>query len=132
MPELWQSIYPILIEAVLPMIVAVLGTVGAWAINALRRKLDSDLCQAVLNRVQDVGAVVVREIEQTIVPEVKKAMADGKLSPEEAERIREIAITRVMLYLGGEDVYRLQKKTGKARDVIAGVVESELYKMKEW
>jgi len=124
MSELWQSLYPMLLEVALTALVAVLGTVATWAVNSLRKKLDGDAWDGVLGRMQLVADTVVVELEKTIVPELKESLADGKLTPTEIEKLRDVAINRVAFYLGGADMGEIHRRTNNARKVLGAAVEA--------
>lgn len=96
MDQLWQAIAPELVS----LVVTILGIVSTWAINSLRRKLDVEHAGAILDQVERVTNLVVLELEQTMVPEIKAALADGKLSEAEAVKLRELAIERVQSHVG--------------------------------
>lgn len=96
MNELWQTIRPELLS----FVVTLLGLISTWAINSLRRKLDVEHAGSILDQVERVTNLVVLELEQTMVPEIKAALEDGKLSKDEAEKLKKLAIERVQAHVG--------------------------------
>lgn len=132
MSEVWQTLYPMLLEMVLTTFVAVLGTVASWAVNSFRKKLDGEVWEGVIDRLQTVSRTVVYELESTIVPELKQSLADGKLTPAEIERLRDIAINRAAFYLGGGDVSTIHGRTKNARKVIGASIEATHSELKTW
>jgi len=131
MGELIQQTFPYLLDALFPILVALVGTFMSWALNSLRKKYDSELATGILNRTHIIADIVVRELEHAIVPAIKEAFADGKLSAQEAAKIRELAITRILVYLGDDDATHLHKKTKRSRELVGSIVEAKIHGMHE-
>jgi len=131
MNELFQEWLPSLIEIFLPVIVALISALVSWMLNSLRKKYDSEVALGIWKRVHIIADIVVRELEHTMVPAVKEAFEDGKLSDKEALKIRELAIDRIMVYLGDKDTARLHKDNDHIRNIIRSVVEAKIHGMHE-
>lgn len=116
MSELWEAIRPELLS----FVVTLLGLFLTLAVNSLRRKFDNDTAGAILDQVEKAASLVVRELEQTMVPEVKAALEDGKLTKEEADKLKAIAIERVQAHVG--------KKVPVA--LIVSAIEAAVHKLK--
>lgn len=102
MDELWTQVVEMLAPAVATLILALLAVAAAYLrrlaaqieVDVARRSLDSAIAEAHL-----AAATAVRETQQTLVDEWKRAAEDGKLTPEEkAEALRAAknAFLRVM------------------------------------
>jgi hypothetical protein len=121
MNELWNEIRPDLLELLAGAVVSILGAVIAWIGAALRRKLKTESEHALVLTVERVADLIVRDLEQTLVPAVKSGLADGKLTPAEADKIRQLAIDTV--------TSRIDTKV--TRELAAHAVEAAVQAMKE-
>jgi hypothetical protein len=121
MKDLWIAIGPDMLELLAGIVVSLLGIVIARVGTALRQKFASESERALVSTIEKVADIVVRDLEQTLVPAVKSGLADGKLTRQEAERIREIGIDLV--------VSRLNSKVG--RELAGHAVEAAVQAMKE-
>lgn len=101
MEELWSAIRPELVS----FVATILGLAATWAINSLRRKIDHETAGEILDQVEKAANLVVRELEQSVVPEVKACLkeklgvTDGKLSKAEAGKVKAMAVERVKAYV---------------------------------
>lgn len=78
---------------------------------------------------------VVKELNQTVVNDLKRAKADGKLSPEEAAEIKDKALHLIVDRLGGSYFKIIQKAFGSVWILISTKVEAALYDLnagREW
>jgi hypothetical protein len=116
-------------QAVITLLVPILGALLAqW----LRSKLKTDKQRALFDRVQQLVQTEVRALAQSTLTEVRAAMADGKITPEEAARLRTIVIDKVRITLGSDVLTALRAFLGD-RDVdsyLASVIESEVLRVK--
>ncbi len=76
----------------------------------------------------------VKNIQQTVVDDIKAASADGKISREEARRIKDNAIQQVLSYLGPKGCTELHGtlglKDGAAESFIASKVEAAVHDLR--
>lgn len=66
----------------------------------LQAKLGRELGAAAAGRVNDIVQTVVLELDQTVVGAARKAAEDGKITAEEAGRIKGLAVERSKSLLG--------------------------------
>jgi hypothetical protein len=116
MNELWEALAPQLV----PLVVSLVGIVSTWAINSLRKRLDSQRALTILNLVERMVEIGVSEAEQVVVPEAKKAMVDGKLTREEGDKIKALVIERAKAHLPSD----------VSESLIASAVEAAVLRMK--
>lgn len=121
MSEFISAIVPTITEQLVDFAVILIGALLTWVAAAIRRRFKSEEQRALVTTVERVADLVVRDLEQTLVPAVKAGLADGKLTPDEATRIREQAIDMV--------VSRIDAKL--ARELAAHAVEAAVQSMKE-
>lgn len=118
--DLWTRLEPTLVEFVASIVVTLLGAVIAWVGAELRRKFTSEKAAAMITSAEKIAASAVRELERTVVPAAKEALADGKLTQAEGERIKQLAVDKVISFVG----------MGLSPDVAASLVEAAVHDLK--
>lgn len=73
---------------------------------------------------------VVKELNQTSVAELKKARADGKLTRDEAEQIKQKAIDLILTRLGINIIRELQRYMGPLVTLISTKIEAAVHDCK--
>jgi len=127
MDDLIRVFAPALVDALLPVIMVALTTFASMVMNELRKKFRGEAAQQLLVHVENVAQMAVLEIEQTIAPQIKAALADdGKISAEEASGMRIKAIARAKVLLGAKGVARLKAEHGSVDMVIGSAVEAQV------
>lgn len=119
----------------LALLLCTLISVGlARLLEAARKRVSSQFLNGVLGRVDAAVADAVGELEHTIVAEFKEASADGKLTPEEVDRIKAMAISRVRSSVGKSGIAALRGELGgdaAIERLIVGKVENEVRTLRE-
>ncbi len=87
---------------------------------------------AVLQIINDVVSDAVAEIEQTVVGSLKDTSADGKLSSEEADRVRNGAVEKAFANIPAKWRVIAQAEFGVSdlRPIIASKVEAEVGRLR--
>jgi hypothetical protein len=117
-----------------PTLFTGLATALVWEFTALARKLTAD---GQVNKAGEIASralhfvfLVVRELEQTIRPEIQAITADGKISAAERERLKSTALTKVKALLGEHGIKELQALAGIAAPQVeanlSGLIESSV------
>jgi hypothetical protein len=118
-----------IISAFLPQLIgilfAVLCAVGTRALHELRRRFKNEAFTSLLLQLEKLSAIVVAEVEQTVVEPAKKAAADGKLTPETASIVREQAIRRLHALLGDKNS-ELAKVFKDSEAALVSMIESKV------
>jgi len=94
-----ETVNSMVVEAVLGLI----GVMFTWFLLKTRKyiqeKVHNDYAQGLMLRVVGAVETSVRETEQTLVPAIKDAAADGQISPEERlrlkQRVRDAAVDQL-------------------------------------
>lgn len=126
-----------LFDALLPVIVTVVGGALTTLLLALQKKFAADakgsLIANVGEKVSHFGLVVVQDLENTVKVEMEKAKGENSpggasITPEEAKQLRDTAIARVLTMLGEKGKDELWRAFGIGGDqvvpYVAGVVET--------
>ena len=118
----------------LTVVISLLTAFILWALGqaarylATRRK-ESLLATALLC-LNQVVADVVKELNQTVVAELKAKSADGKLTPDEAVQIRNKAVEMVLLRLKSETLKIVGEALGPIVSVITSKIEAAVWDSK--
>jgi hypothetical protein len=125
-----EAVADILIAG-LPLVTA--GTVyilTAAGVYLTAKYRDNKIAQA-LAVLDQIVIDVVKELNQTVVGDLKKARSDGKLTPDEAAQIKSKAVDLVMKRIGAGIPRILQKVFGSLLALISTKVEATVYDLKQ-
>jgi hypothetical protein len=95
-----------------PLLVAALAWAAAKAAELIRSKVTSEYLRGTLVRLDDAVLTAVKEMQQTLVAEIKAASADGKIDDAEKARIKAAALSNVKSYLGAKGLRVLAEVLG--------------------
>lgn len=100
----------------LPLLATALSGLLAFALKALvawlNSKAETSKGAAIAAKVAHFSELVVADLEATVKPELQKALADGKLTLEEKEGLKNLALERVKLLLADKGLGELQAVLG--------------------
>jgi hypothetical protein len=122
---------------VLNAVIALLGVIASWALVSARQwfqqRVQNEYVQQLMLRLADGVEVGVRQVSQRVLPAVKAAAADGKLSPEEARDLRELAKEAAVDQLTQLDRQKLEKFFDKdqLQRKLDQLIEAQIHRMKE-
>ena len=80
---------------------------GVRAGELIQARVDNEALRCVLLRLNDAVVTAVKDLEQSVVDEVKAAAEDGRISRGERRRIKEKAVRHVKSYLGPKGLKEL-------------------------
>lgn len=96
-----------LAAVLLPLILGLVANlVKKWS-DKLKADTDNKLAGAALSKVTTLAYVVVSEVSQTIVADLKAAAVDGKLTDEEKAQIKASAVAKLKSYISLDEAKRL-------------------------
>ncbi|HBE77110.1 MAG TPA: hypothetical protein DDW65_04915 [Firmicutes bacterium] len=104
-------------------ITAVLTMAGFY----LNRKYQNSKLTQALFVVNQIVIDVVKELNQTVVDELKAARADGKLTRDEADQIKHKAIEITLQRLGLDLLKTIQISMGPITDLLATKIEAAVF-----
>lgn len=130
MDELWKALLPTLVETGAPLIATILSTLAGLALNALRRKLNHEAADRAITRLERVVTLAVHDVEQSIMPAIRAAAADGKITPEEAKGLKLAAASRAKTILGTKGVKELKASAGDIGEIISTVIEAKVRELR--
>lgn len=91
---------PQIIEALSPVLLAIIGWVGVQVAAFIRARTKNEVVSGVLIRLDDAVIVAVKESLQVYVDAIKEASQDGRLTDDEKARAKELAIASVKSHIG--------------------------------
>jgi hypothetical protein len=95
-----------------PVLLAALTWLAAKVAQLIHAKVRNEYLRGVLVRLDDAVLAAVREVHQVTVEELKARSADGKLTPEERARVKQVAIDAVKSHLGKRGIGELARVLG--------------------
>lgn len=99
-----ETIINSLVQTLLPIIISALGSVliamSAYYANYFKQKAKSEQINRYIDLLDQTVYDVVIALNQTTVDKLKEASADGKLTPEEVQYLKEDAFNTITNILG--------------------------------
>lgn len=119
------------IVALSPVILAALTWLSTELARLINAKVKDANTRNILNRMDDTAFMIIRELEQSVVTNLKDKNEDGKLTPEEIADIQKKAMDKLFTYMGNEingasKVLGLSNDTA-LREFIRGRIEAALH-----
>lgn len=114
------------LQVVAPVLMAALAWAAAKLAALIRSKVANEYLRGALVRLDDAVLTAVKELQQTVVAEVKAASADGKIDDVERQRIKEVALANVKSYLGPKGLAVLAELLGLSGDTLERYLGSRI------
>lgn len=109
--ELWNLV-SMAIQGLAPVLLAILSWLGVMASKWIQEKVKNETASGILLRLDDAVLTVVRELQQTMVDDLKAASSDGKLTKEERDEIKTKALGNLKSYYGTKGLKILAQVLG--------------------
>ena len=119
----WEQLMIKLILALIPVLVTLLTGVTTIAVKKLNEKWDSQTLKEYTTLAQNIVLSVVADLQQTVVDQIKKDSADGKLTADEALDIKNMAIAMVKERMPNVAMKFMEKAKVDVEKLIASFVE---------
>lgn len=104
---------------------AALSSLIAWAtkklVAYLETKIGNDMVSGALKRMTEMAALVVRELQQTVVDRLK---ADGKWTADTASAVKRDALAKLKEYLGPKGLDMLKSALGVPTSTLDSLLAS--------
>ena len=114
-----------------PSLITAIGIIATWGLNELRKwvktKTDSETVDAAFNSFGKITQTAVLRAEQAI----KEFGADGKITPDEAARIKNIVFSQVKNQMAPSTQKVLKKVANNVDDLIDAKIEEMVYMLKK-
>lgn len=112
------------------LLITLIGVLGAWLTLKLGKSTNLQNINAAQKEVIRAAKLTVGELQQTLVGELKASNADGKLTPEEIESLKDKLIEKTLEKLSAPAFTLLQSAAVDIQALIAGAGESWIDQMK--
>lgn len=112
------------------LLITLIGVLGAWLTLKLGKSTNLQNINAAQKEVIRAAKLTVGELQQTLVGELKAANADGKLTPEEIESLKDKLIEKTLEKLSAPAFTLLKSAAVDIQALIAGAGESWIDQMK--
>lgn len=121
------------------LIIPILPTVAGFIIFLIKAKMDEIKARGedqeymkYLNTLETAVCEVVNSLQQTVVDEIKAANEDHKLTKEEAAKIKNEAVTKVLKIVGEYGLIVLEDGYGDVKELVENKIESYIKNNKRW
>jgi hypothetical protein len=122
------------LEILSPILLAALAWLASKAAALITAKVQNEYLRGVLVRVDDAVYAAVRELQQVTVEAIKAASADGTLTPEEREKVKQAALDSVKSHLGMKGLVELARvlglSDGAVEKLLSTRIEAAVFDMK--
>ena len=127
-------IQEITIQVVAPIAVSVASALAIWILGELARwvraRSKNERVVSAIDRMCHTTASTVAELEQVLVPAIKKAGADGKLTPAERKYLKLQALARIKKRLAPAVHREARAAIGDVDSFLQAKIEQAVLEMK--
>jgi hypothetical protein len=109
-----------------PILLAALTAASAKLAQLIRAKVQNEYLKGLLIRLDDAVLTTVKDLEQSMVEQIKAASADGKITDDEKKQIRDAALTAVKSNLGTKGRAEVAKILGLQGGGMDGLLSSKI------
>ena len=116
----------ILAMIVSAVVLPVIGWLGKKLASYLDGKIENDMMRSALGKLNTVAFSVVADLSQQLADKFKEASADGKLTDEEKDQLKDLAVSQVKKLLSLKTWGVLTDEFGEegAGDLVASQIEA--------
>lgn len=118
------------VQVVVALVVALIGVAGTWVTAQIGKVKQLQTVQLAVNEAKDAAMTTALELQQRVVDDLKTAAADGKLTKEEIEGLREKLIALSLDKLSDTSVKILNAAGVDISAVISGAGEAMIAQLK--
>lgn len=114
------------LEILSPVLLAALTWAATKLAFFIQARIKNEYLRNALVRLEDAVFTAVKELDQTVVAEIKAASADGKITDDEKKRIKEKALASVKSHIGTKGLSELAKVLGLESGALDGFLSSKV------
>jgi hypothetical protein len=122
------------VETLSPVFLAALTWAAAKLAQLIRAKVQNEHLAGVLLRIDDAVFTAVKDMQKSVVDQLKAASADGKITCEEQKQIKEKAVATARAHLGENGRAAVAKILGMGsaaiEDLLASKVEAAVHDLR--
>ncbi len=128
--EVFRAALPTLIEYGVPIVGTALSALLGMVLTEARKHFKSAASTSALDRLERVALLAVHDVEQTIMPGLKAAAADGKITREEAVGLRLAALNSVKKILGDQGLKEMRAANEDLETVLGHIIEAKVRELR--
>jgi len=114
------------LEILSPLLLAALTWAAAKLAQLIRAKVQNEYLKGGLVRVDDAVFTAVKDLQQTVVEQIKAASADGKITADEKKQIKDKALAAVKSHLGTKGLAEAASVLGLGGGALEGLLSSKV------
>lgn len=114
------------LEILSPLLLAALTWAAAKLAQLIRAKVQNEYLKGVLVRLDDAVFTAVKDLQQTVVEQIKVASADGKITDDEKKQIKDRALAAVKSHLGAKGLAEAAGILGLGGAALEGLLSSKV------
>lgn len=114
------------LQVVSPMLVAALTWASTKLTGFIKARVNNEYLRGILVRLDDAVVTVVKDLQQTVINEVKAVSADGKITMADKKRIKDLAVANVKSYLGDNGRRVMSDVLGLSDSAVNGFISSKI------
>jgi hypothetical protein len=114
------------LEILSPLLLAALTWAAAKLAQLIRAKVQNEYLKGVLVRLDDAVFTAVKDMQQTVVEQIKAASADGKITDDEKKQIKDKALAAVKSHLGTKGLAEAAAILGLGGSALEGLLSSKV------
>ena len=114
------------LQVLSPVLLAGLTWLGTRVAALIQARVTNEYLRRVLIRLDDAVFTAVKDLQQTVVAEIRIASADGKISDVDRRRIKAAAIANVKSHLGAKGIAEMGRILGLGNGALDGLIGSKV------
>lgn len=131
MEKVLSQIISLLIIPLLPAVATFIITWFKAKTEEINKNMENQTLKSYIDILNCVVSDVVKSLNQTTVDNLRAAAADGKLTKEEGEKLKNDAVTQVYKIIGSHGIDVLKEVFTDLDSLIANKVEANVHSMKQ-
>lgn len=128
--SIWQALFPLIVEHGAHLVFTGISLLAGLALDAIRKHYKHAGADRALERLERIVNLAVHDVEQTVLPELKAAAADGKITSDEARNLRAAALYRAKSLLGKHGVKQMRGFADDLEQMIGTVIEAKVRELR--
>lgn len=114
------------LQAAAPVLVATMTMAAAKLASYIESKVQNEYLRGTLTRLDDAVLVAVKELQQTVIAEIKAAAENGKLDETVRQRVKDAALTNVKSYVGTKGLNVIAGVLGLSNEMLEQFIRSRI------
>lgn len=119
------------VMALAPFVALLTTYLLTLAVQYLSSKVKNDKLKEAINQIGQSAMSVVKEMNQTVVAELKMAAEDGVLTPEEAAAVKAKALARLVEIAPNQAMKIIESQTGALAATLEALIEEAVVNAKQ-